>query len=53
LISWYRCWRWNKPESGLEEFWEVMEAGDFHLEGPAQEILNELFGALLAARRDI
>lgn len=38
---------------GLEEFWEVMEAGDFHLEGPAQEILNELFAALLAARRDI
>jgi putative hydrolase of HD superfamily len=38
---------------GLEEFWEVMEAGDFQLEGPAQEILNELFAALLAARRDI
>jgi putative hydrolases of HD superfamily len=38
---------------GLDEFWEVVEAGDFHLEGPAREILNELFAALLAARRDI
>jgi putative hydrolase of HD superfamily len=38
---------------GLEEFWEVVKAGEFHLEGPAQEILNELFGALLAARGDI
>lgn len=38
---------------GLEEFWEVVEAGDFHLEGPAQEILRELFAALLAARRNI
>jgi putative hydrolase of HD superfamily len=38
---------------GLEEFWEVVEAGDFHLEGPAQEILRELFAALLAARQNI
>jgi len=38
---------------GLEEFWEVVEAGDFQLEGPAQEILDELFAALLAARRDV
>lgn len=38
---------------GLEEFWGVVETGDFQLEGPAREILNELFGALLAARRDI
>jgi putative hydrolase of HD superfamily len=38
---------------GLEEFWGIVETGDFHLEGPAQEILDELFGALLAARRDI
>lgn len=38
---------------GLEEFWEVVEAGGFHLEGPAREILNELFDALRAARRDI
>ncbi len=37
---------------GLDEFWEVVEVGDFHLEGPAREILNELFAALLAARRD-
>jgi putative hydrolase of HD superfamily len=38
---------------GLEEFWGVVEATDFDLEGPAREILNELFGELLAARRDI
>jgi 5'-deoxynucleotidase YfbR-like HD superfamily hydrolase len=38
---------------GLEEFWGVLETGDFHLEGPAQEILAELFAALLAARQDI
>lgn len=38
---------------GLEELWGVVEATDFDLEGPAQEILNELFGELLAARRDI
>jgi putative hydrolase of HD superfamily len=38
---------------GLEEFWEVVEAGNFQLEGAAQEILNELFTALLAARRDV
>lgn len=36
---------------GLEEFWEVVETWDFHLEGPADEILNELFAALLAARQ--
>jgi putative hydrolase of HD superfamily len=35
---------------GLEEFWEVVEAGTFNFEGPAQEILAELFDALLAAR---
>ena len=38
---------------GLEEFWEIVEAGDFHLEGQAQELLDELFGKLLTARRDI
>jgi putative hydrolase of HD superfamily len=38
---------------GLGEFWEVMEAGDFQLEGAAREILSELFAALLAARRDV
>ncbi len=38
---------------GLDEFWGIVETGDFQLEGPAQEIVNELFGALLAARRDI
>ncbi len=38
---------------GLEEFWEGVEAEGFHLEGPAHEILNELFGALLAARRGV
>ena len=37
---------------GLEEFWEVLETADFQLEGPAQEILNELFAALLVARQD-
>jgi len=37
---------------GLEEFWGVVESGDFRLEGPAEQILNELFAALLAARRD-
>jgi 5'-deoxynucleotidase len=38
---------------GLEEFWGVVESGDFQLEGSAQEILNELFAELLAARRNI
>ncbi|MCM3900990.1 MAG: HD family hydrolase [Pyrinomonadaceae bacterium] len=38
---------------GLDEFWGVVEVGNFNLEGPAREILNELFAALLAARRDI
>ena len=37
---------------GLDEFWGVVEAGNFHLDGPAHEILDELFGALLAARRE-
>ena len=35
---------------GLEEFWGVVESVDFRLEGPAQAILDNLFGALLAAR---
>lgn len=38
---------------GLEEFWDVVEDGEFHLQGPAEQILNELFAALLSARRDI
>jgi putative hydrolase of HD superfamily len=35
---------------GLEEFWDVVESGDFQLDGPAREILDELFAALLTAR---
>lgn len=38
---------------GLDEFWEAVEAKDLQLEGPARDILNELFAALLAARRDV
>ena len=38
---------------GLDEFWDVLETGDFQLEGPAQEIVNDVFEALMAARRDI
>jgi putative hydrolases of HD superfamily len=38
---------------GLDEFWTVVESGDFRLDGPSKEILDELFSALLAARRDI
>jgi len=38
---------------GLDEFWEVVEDGDFQLEGAAREILEELFAALLAARGKI
>ncbi|MGH9966207.1 MAG: HD domain-containing protein [Pyrinomonadaceae bacterium] len=35
---------------GLDEFWEVLEFRDFHLEGPAKEIVNEVLRALEAAR---
>jgi putative hydrolase of HD superfamily len=38
---------------GLDEFWEAQEAGDFDLEGAAQEIVDDLFRALLGARREI
>jgi putative hydrolase of HD superfamily len=36
---------------GLEEFWAVVNAGEFHLEGPAGEMINELLNSLLSARQ--
>lgn len=38
---------------GLDEFWDVLEGRDFQLDGTALETVNELFGALLAARGDL
>lgn len=38
---------------GLNEFWEVLESGDFQLEGAAKEIVNEVLQALVTARKAI
>ena len=38
---------------GLDEFWEVAEGPDFQLEGPAQEVVSEVFHSLLQARNEI
>jgi putative hydrolase of HD superfamily len=35
---------------GLDEFWEVAHSADFHLEGPAHEIVKEIVRELLTAR---
>jgi 5'-deoxynucleotidase YfbR-like HD superfamily hydrolase len=37
----------------LDEFWEVLEVGEFHLDGIAKEIVDEVFDALLDARSRI
>ena len=38
---------------GLDEFWEVLEFGDFQLEGDAREIIDGVFSSLLNARSTI
>nr|ALS89037.1 HD domain protein [uncultured bacterium]ALS91607.1 HD domain protein [uncultured bacterium] len=38
---------------GLDEFWEILEKADFHLDGAAQEIVTEMLEALRTARREI
>lgn len=38
---------------GLDEFWEVLELGDFQLEGDAREIIAGVFSSLLNARSTI
>jgi putative hydrolase of HD superfamily len=35
---------------GLDEFWDVVEKADFHLEGEAQALVNEILHDLLSAR---
>jgi 5'-deoxynucleotidase YfbR-like HD superfamily hydrolase len=35
---------------GLDEFWEVAETADFHVEGDAQALISETLQALLSAR---
>jgi len=35
---------------GLDEFWDVARAGDFKLDGAAQQIVNDLLQSLLDAR---
>ena len=35
---------------GLDEFWEIIETGDFQLEGIAEEIIKDIFNSLLNAR---
>lgn len=37
----------------LGEFWEGVEERDFGLEGAAREVVNELIGSLVAARREL
>ncbi len=37
---------------GLDEFWEVAEQPDFNLEGEAEQIVHELLGSILNARRE-
>jgi putative hydrolase of HD superfamily len=38
---------------GLDEFWEVAEQPDFKLEGDAEQIVHELLGSILDARREL
>jgi putative hydrolase of HD superfamily len=38
---------------GLDEFWEVAEQPDFNLEGEAEQIVHELLGSILNARREL
>ena len=35
---------------GLDEFWEILDTGDFQLEGIAKQIVNDVFNSLLNAR---
>lgn len=38
---------------GLDEFWEVAEKPDFNLDGPAEQIVQELLQSILTARREL
>lgn len=38
---------------GLDEFWEVAEKPEFNLEGPAEEIVQELLDSILKARSEL
>ena len=38
---------------GLDEFWEVAEKPDFHLEGAAEQIVLELLRSILKARSEL
>ena len=38
---------------GLDEFWEVAEQPEFNLEGEAEQIVHELLGSILNARREL
>jgi putative hydrolase of HD superfamily len=38
---------------GLDEFWEVAEKPNFNLEGPAEQIVQELLGSILKARSEL
>jgi putative hydrolase of HD superfamily len=38
---------------GLDEFWELAEQPDFNLEGEAEQIVHELLGSILNARREL
>ena len=39
--------------TGLDEFWEVAEVGDFQLTGIAEELVKEMVAALQASRRKL
>ena len=38
---------------GLDEFWEVAEKPDFKLDGPAEQIVQELLESILKARTEL
>jgi putative hydrolase of HD superfamily len=38
---------------GLDEFWEVAEKPDFKLEGPAEQIVQQLLESILKARTEL
>jgi putative hydrolase of HD superfamily len=38
---------------GLDEFWEVAEKPEFNLEGPAEQIVQELLQSILKARSEL
>jgi 5'-deoxynucleotidase YfbR-like HD superfamily hydrolase len=38
---------------GLDEFWEVAKQPEFNLEGEAEQIVHELLGSILNARRKL